>query len=334
MPPRLNLNEDKRFPIARDQIDLAGPRTVAPQQDAQALSTGEFVGFLAALFALLGGVRAVVGIWMDLMQLKPVWDRAKPILQAIPEDGARDKVRHDPAGAIVLSGVSFAYPDGPEVLSDIELAIAPGEFVAIVGGSGSGKSTLLRLLLGFERPARGTVRYDGRDLAGLDLRHLRARMGTVLQGGRLWAGDLFANIAGAAHVDVETAWEAARMAGLAEDIEAMPMGMYTLVGEGLSTLSGGQRQRVLIARALIGRPRILLLDEATSALDNTSQAVVLTQLEKLEATRIVIAHRFSTIRNADRIIVLDRGRIVEQGTYAQLAAAAGPFAAMLARQVA
>lgn len=302
--------------------------------DAQALSTGEFVGFLAALFALLGGVRAVVGIWMDLMQLKPVWDRAKPILQAIPEDGARDKVRHDPAGAIALSGVSFAYPDGPEVLSDIELAIAPGEFVAIVGGSGSGKSTLLRLLLGFETPARGTVRYDGRDLAGLDLRHLRSRMGTVLQGGRLWAGDLFANIAGAAHVDVETAWEAARMAGLAADIEAMPMGMYTLVGEGLSTISGGQRQRVLIARALIGRPRILLLDEATSALDNTSQAVVLGELEKLEATRVVIAHRFSTIRNADRVIVLDRGRIVEQGTYAQLAAAGGPFAAMLARQVA
>jgi NHLM bacteriocin system ABC transporter ATP-binding protein len=302
--------------------------------DAESLSTGTFVAFLAALFALLGAVRSIVTIWMDLLQLKPVWDRAKPILQAIPEDGALDKVRHEPQGAIELSGVSFAYPEGPDVLSDIDLAIAPGEFVAIVGGSGSGKSTLIRMLLGFESPARGSVRYDGLDLAGLDLRYLRARLGTVLQGGRLWAGDLFTNIAGAANVEVETAWDAARKAGLAADIEAMPMGMYTLVGEGLSTLSGGQRQRVLIARALIGRPKILLLDEATSALDNNSQATVLAGLEKLEATRVVIAHRFSTIRNADRIVVLERGRIVEQGSFAQLAAAGGPFAAMLARQVA
>ena len=301
---------------------------------AEPLSTGTFVAFLAALFALLGGVRSIVTIWMDLLQLKPVWDRAKPILQAIPEDGALDKARHDPQGAIALAGVSFAYPEGPDVLTDIDLAIAPGEFVAIVGGSGSGKSTLVRLLLGFESPARGTVRYDGLDLAALDLRHLRARLGTVLQGGRLWAGDLFTNIAGAANVEVETAWEAARVAGLADDIEAMPMGMYTLVGEGLSTLSGGQRQRVLIARALIGRPKILLLDEATSALDNNSQATVLAGLEKLAATRLVIAHRFSTIRKADRIVVLERGRIVEQGSFNELAAAGGPFAAMLARQLA
>ncbi len=302
--------------------------------DAAAMTTGEFVAFLSALFALLGGVRAFVTIWMDLLQLKPVWDRAKPILAAIPEDGARGQARHDPLGAITLSGACFSYSDGPQVLTDIDLAIAPGEFVAIVGGSGAGKSSLIRLLLGFESPTRGTVCYDGRDLAHLDLRHLRARMGTVLQGGRLWAGDLFTNIAGAAHVDVDTAWEAARRAGLAADIEAMPMGMYTLVGEGLSTLSGGQRQRVLIARALIGRPAILLFDEATSALDNVSQAAVLEELEKLDATRIVIAHRLSTVRNADRIVVLDKGHIVEQGPYAALAAGGGPFAAMLARQLA
>jgi ATP-binding cassette subfamily C protein len=171
--------------------------------------------------------------------------------------------------------VSFAYPQGPQVLHDIDLAIAAGEFVAIVGGSGSGKSTLLRLLLGFETPAKGTVRYDGRDLATLDKRHLRGRLGTVLQAGKLWAGDLYTNIIGAANLSVEQAWDAARRAGLAADIEAMPMGMYTRVGEGLSTLSGGQRQRVLIARALVGDPKILLLDEATSALDNVSQAAVL-----------------------------------------------------------
>jgi ABC-type bacteriocin/lantibiotic exporter with double-glycine peptidase domain len=178
------------------------------------------------------------------------------------------------------------------------------------------------------------VRYDGRDLAALDLRHLRARLGTVLQGGKLWAGDLLANILGASNLGVDAAWDAARKAGLAADIEAMPMGLYTLAGEGLSTLSGGQRQRVLLARALVGEPRILLLDEATSALDNVSQAAVLQELAAMKATRIVIAHRLSTVRNADRIVVLEKGRIVEQGTFAELARQRGSFSAMLARQVA
>jgi ABC-type bacteriocin/lantibiotic exporter with double-glycine peptidase domain len=154
----------------------------------------------------------------------------------------------------------------------------------------------------------------------------------VLQNGRLWGGDLLANILGASNLGVDAAWEAVRRAGLAADIEAMPMGLYTVVGEGLSTLSGGQRQRVLLARALVGEPRILLLDEATSALDNVSQAAVLAQLAGLKATRIVIAHRLNTVRHADRIVVLDAGRIAQQGSYAQLAAERGPFSAMLARQ--
>jgi ATP-binding cassette subfamily C protein len=230
--------------------------------------------------------------------------------------------------------VSFAYPGGPVVLEDIDLAIKPGEFVAIVGASGSGKSTLLRMLLGFEKPAIGEVLYDGRDLSKLDLRHLRRRIGTVLQGGKLWAGDILTNIAGANNIDANAALEAARRAGLERDLEAMPMGLYTVVGEGLSTLSGGQRQRVLIARALAGAPRILLLDEATSALDNVSQATVLEGLAKLDATRVVIAHRLNTVRDADRIVVLDRGRIVQEGTFDELARASGPFSAMLARQVA
>jgi ATP-binding cassette subfamily C protein len=220
------------------------------------------------------------------------------------------------------------------VLRGIDLEIRPGEFVAIVGASGSGKSTLLRLLLGFEAPSRGKVRYDGEDLAALDAPWLRRRIGTVLQGGKLWPGDLCTNIAGATSATLEEAWEAARRAGLAADIEAMPMGMYTMVGEGLSTLSGGQRQRVLIARALVAAPRILLLDEATSALDNLSQASVLESLAGLGATRVVIAHRLDTVRGADRIVVLDRGRIVQQGTFRELAARDGPFAALLARQVA
>jgi len=304
---------------------LGGPR---------ALTAGEFVGFHAAMFGLLGAVQALVGTGLDLAQLKPVWDRARPILEVLPEDGSAGTERHDPAGAIALEGVAFAYPGGPEVLSGIDLEVRPGEFVAVVGSSGSGKSTLLRVLLGFERPARGGVRYDGRDLRALDVPWLRRRIGTVLQDGRLWPGDLYSNIAGAANASVEAAWTAARHAGLGAEIEAMPMGMYTLVGEGLSTLSGGQRQRVLVARALVGEPRILLLDEATSALDNLSQAAVMEALARLRATRVVIAHRLDTVRAADRIVVLERGRIVQQGTFAELAARDGPFAALLARQVA
>jgi ATP-binding cassette subfamily C protein len=169
-------------------------------------------------------------------------------------------------------------------LHGVDLEIRKGEFVALVGPSGSGKSTLIRLLLGFESPREGRVLYDGEDLSTLNLAHLRRRIGTVLQGGRLWAGDLYTNIVGAANLPVEAAWDAARAAGLAEDIEAMPMGMYTMVSEGLSTLSGGQRQRVSIARALVSSPSILLLDEATSALDNVSQGIVLEALARLDAT--------------------------------------------------
>jgi ATP-binding cassette subfamily C protein len=297
-----------------------------------AMSTGDFVAFHAAMFGLLGGVHGLVSTALDLVNLRPVWDRARPILETPPEDAGGSGERHDPEGGIELKAVSFAYPQGPTVLHEIDLAIAPGEFVAIVGASGSGKSTLLRLLLGFEAPAAGAIRYDGKDLSTLDKRHLRGRLGTVLQGGKLWAGDLYTNIVGAANPGVEKAWDAARGAGLARDIDSMPMGMYTLVGEGLSTLSGGQRQRVLIARALVGSPRVLLLDEATSALDNLSQAAVLEGLGKLEATRIVIAHRLNTVRRADRIVVLDQGRIVQQGTFGKLAAEQGPFAALLARQ--
>ncbi len=298
------------------------------------MTTGDFVAFHAALFALLGGVFVLVSTALDLVNLRPVWDRARPILETLPEDSGAAGERHEPAGAIELDRVSFAYPGGPRVLNEVSLAVKPGEFVAIVGASGSGKSTLLRLLLGFEAPEAGAVRYDARDLAKLDLRYLRKRLGTVLQGGKLWAGDILTNIVGANPLGVEAAWDAAKRAGLERDIEAMPMGLYTVVGEGLSTLSGGQRQRVLIARALVGKPRILLLDEATSALDNLSQATVLQELAGLAATRIVIAHRLNTVRNADRIVVLERGRIVQQGTFERLAAEAGPFSAMLARQVA
>jgi ABC-type bacteriocin/lantibiotic exporter with double-glycine peptidase domain len=204
--------------------------------------------------------------------------------------------------------------------------------VALVGPSGSGKSTLFRLLLGFDTPEVGAVYFDGQDMAGLDLNALRRQLGVVLQTSRLMSASIFENIASSARITMEEAWEAAAMAGLADDILAMPMGMHTVVSEGGTNLSGGQRQRLLIARALALRPRILLFDEATSALDNRTQAIVSESLERLRVTRIVVAHRLSTIRHADRIYVLEKGRLIQQGNFDQLTATPGLFSQLVKRQ--
>jgi ABC-type bacteriocin/lantibiotic exporter with double-glycine peptidase domain len=204
--------------------------------------------------------------------------------------------------------------------------------VALVGPSGSGKSTLLRLILGFENPQAGSIYFDGQDLPQLDIASVRRQIGVVLQHGRPMVGDIYSNIVGATHLGLDAAWEAARMAGLEEDIRALPMGMHTLVPEGANTFSGGQLQRLMIARAVVARPRILLFDEATSALDNRTQEIVSRSLEGLKATRIVVAHRLSTIRNADHIYVIEGGKVVEEGSFGALAAAGGTFAHLVERQ--
>ena len=216
----------------------------------------------------------------------------------------------------------------------ISLEVKPGEFVAIVGPSGGGKSTLFRLLLGFEQPQRGNIFYDGKNLAELDLEAVRQQLGVVLQNGRVVVGSIYENISCSGLVGAEMAWEAARKAALADDIEQMPMGMNTMVSEGGNNLSVGQRQRLLIARALIRQPKIILFDEATSALDNQTQALVTRSLEQLNITRIVIAHRLSTIRNADRIYVISQGRMVQTGTFSQLMQQEGLFRQLVSRQLA
>jgi ABC-type bacteriocin/lantibiotic exporter with double-glycine peptidase domain len=238
-------------------------------------------------------------------------------------------------GRVEIHHVYFRYdPDGPLVLDDVSLRAEPGEFIAIVGPSGAGKSSLLRQLLGFEETESGSVFFDDHDLAGLNVQAVRHQMGVVLQNGRLMSGTVYQNIAGVSQLTMDQAWEAARMAGLDRDIEMMPMGMFTFLGDGASTISGGQRQRLMIARAIAPRPRILLFDEATSALDNRTQAIVSASLENLKATRIVIAHRLSTIINADRIYVLEAGRIAQSGTYAELMEQKGPFRELARRQIA
>jgi ABC-type bacteriocin/lantibiotic exporter with double-glycine peptidase domain len=237
-------------------------------------------------------------------------------------------------GRIELRRVGFRYADdAPMVISDLTLTIEPGAFVAVVGPSGSGKSTLIRLLLGFERPQTGGIYFDGRSAERLNLGAVRRQIGVVLQHGRITAGSLYQNILGDAPLGLDDAWRAARLVGLDQDIEAMPMGMHTVLNDGGGMLSGGQRQRVLIARALVHRPRILLLDEATSALDNRTQAVVTDTLAKLSVTRVVIAHRLSTIRQVDHIFVLDGGRLVEQGGYQDLIERNGAFTALARRQL-
>ncbi len=222
---------------------------------------------------------------------------------------------------------------GPPVLGDISFRARPGDFVALVGPSGSGKSTILRLLVGLESPESGSVHLDAKDLATLDLRAVRRQMGIVLQNGKLASGSIYQNIVGSSPLTMDQAWEAARSAGLDEDIERMPMGMHTMVMEGGTGLSRGQRQRLMTARAIIGKPRILLFDEATSALDNRTQAVISESLDRLKATRMVIAHRLSAVMNADQIHVVEAGRIVESGIYDELMPHDGPFAALAAQQL-
>jgi ABC-type bacteriocin/lantibiotic exporter with double-glycine peptidase domain len=219
------------------------------------------------------------------------------------------------------------------VLDDVSLSIEPGAFIAVVGASGSGKSTLLRLLLGFEAAEHGDILYDGRSISTLDAASLRRQVGVVLQHARITSGSLFLNITSGLPYTIDDAWAAARLAGFDAEIEAMPMGMHTLMLEGSVTLSGGQRQRLILARALIGRPRLLLFDEATSALDNRTQAVVTESLTRLRTTRIVIAHRLSTVERADRIFVLDRGRFAEAGSFDELIARNGMFSRLARRQI-
>jgi len=191
----------------------------------------------------------------------------------------------------------------------------------------------MRLLLGFETPQRGAIYFDGQDIARLDLRSLRQNIGSVMQNGQLFSGDIFANIVVTAPwLSLDDAWQAAELAGIADDIRAMPMGMHTMISEGSGGISGSQRQRILIARAIVAKPRILIFDEATSALDNISQKHVSEALDSLHCTRIVIAHRLSTIRHCDRIIVLEDGSIMEDGSYDELIARRGYFSELVKRQ--
>jgi NHLM bacteriocin system ABC transporter ATP-binding protein len=297
------------------------------------LTLGIFVAFNYALTIFIKGIIDLSNTVSEIWGIVPIWERAKPIWRSQPEDGSNKVNPGQLSGRIALEGVSFRYSEnGNLILNNVSIHAEPGEFVAIIGPSGSGKSTIFRLLLGFETPLTGSVYYDGQDLADLELQAVRRQLGVVLQNGKFGTGSVFDNITAGALVSLEEAWEAAQMAGLADDIKQMPMGMHTIIAEGGTNLSGGQRQRLLIARSLVAKPKIILMDEATSALDNRTQAIVTESLAKLNATRVVIAHRLSTIRHADRIYVLDAGNVVQMGNFSKLIAEEGLFARLVVRQ--
>ena len=300
---------------------------------SEPMTAATFIAFQAAYSAFNASINAAMPALEEMSVLLPILENLQPILSAEPET-VEERIEADAlSGAIEVRNLTFAYEEGrPEVLKDVSFSVAAGEHVAIVGKSGCGKSTLIRLLLGFETPKSGAIYYDGQDLSELSLSSVRSQMGVVLQNGQLLTGDILHNIIGTNNLTLEDAWAAAEAAGVADDVREMPMQMNTVISEGSTNISGGQRQRILIARALAMKPAIIICDEATSALDNRTQAIVTESLDRLKATRIVVAHRLSTIRHADRIIVLDGGRIAESGTFDELAAGNGLFASFVNRQ--
>lgn len=302
--------------------------------DVASLSTGMFVAFITAFGQVSAALTGTINAVSELLTINPLIARTMPIVEAKPEISREREAPGRLSGEIAFNRVHFRYsPDGPLILRDVSFHIRPGEYIGIVGESGSGKSTIMRLLLGFETPEEGGLLFDGKPSDRLDPTLLRKEIGVVLQNGRITPGSIYENIAGASGLGLEAAWAAARLVALAPDVEAMPMGMHTILNDGGGALSGGQRQRILLARSLVNEPKILLLDEATSALDNRTQQVVTDTLARLQVTRIVIAHRLSTIREVDRIFVMDKGRLVESGTYDQLIEAGGLFHALARRQL-
>ncbi len=298
------------------------------------ISGAVYLAFNASYGFVSGAFTGLIGVAAAVAGVKPSIEMARPLFETAPEVQEQKQVIEKLRGSIELNHVSFRYSEQmPYVLNDLSLKIKKGEYVAIVGRTGCGKSTLMRLLLGFEKPEKGGIYYDERDIDSVDLKSLRRKIGVVLQSGSLFQGSIYSNISiSNPSMSVEDAWKAAEMVGMKRDIEMMPMGMNTLLQEGGGGISGGQKQRLMIARAIAGNPAILMFDEATSALDNITQKIVSDSLDTLRCTRIVIAHRLSTIRNCDRILMLDGGHIVEQGTYEQLIAKNGQFAKLVERQ--
>ena len=322
------------LPVLGIVMGTFGTIAIYASAAAAQVSVADYMAFNVAYGQLTAAILALMSMSVQVSQIRPMLDMVAPILEATPEIAQDKPSVSELSGAIEVSNVSFRYgPDDPWVLRDLSFRVRPGEYVALVGKSGCGKSTIMRLLLGFEEPERGMVTYGPHDASKVDATSLRRHIGVVTQSGRLFMGDIASNITiSTPTATLDDAWAAAELAGIADDIRKMPMGMQTIVTEGGGGISGGQRQRIMIARAICGNRRILMFDEATSALDNVSQKHVSDSLDSLRCTRLVVAHRLSTVRHCDRIMVVDGGRIAEEGTYEELIERGGIFADLVARQ--
>ena len=300
-----------------------------------ALGVGDFLVAYVASMIFYASIVALGAAFESIASVGPACEQILPILGATPEAGSRPGPPVVLGGALRFESVSFRYDDtGPPILDAVDIHASPGEFIAIVGESGAGKSTLVRLALGLETPAGGAVYYDDRDLAHLDPVPVRRQVGAVLQDGGVQIGTVLNNIVGQDQsLTVDDAWRAARQAWVDREIRAMPMQMHTSMGERAAVVSGGQSQRIRIARALVRNPRIVILDEATNWLDRRNQAALMEGIRNSTATRIVVAHRISTIRQADRIYVLEAGKVVQVGRFDELADADGPFRELVRRQL-
>ena len=298
------------------------------------IDAGSYMAFVSSYGVLSGAFLSVVDMIGLMFTLGPIYNMARPILETEPEVVQGKEVVKEIQGNIKLEHISFRYNDtSPLVLNDLSLDIKEGEYLAIVGQTGCGKSTLVRILLGFEEPIEGNVYFDGKNIKTLDMPSLRRHIGTVLQNGTLFHADIFSNIIiSSPSLKEEDAWAAAEVASIADDIREMPMRMKTIISEGQGGISGGQKQRIMIARAIVHKPKVLVFDEATSALDNKTQKSISESINKLNCTRIVIAHRLSTIQNANRIIMLENGKIIEEGDYDTLINKKGKFAELVDRQ--
>lgn len=328
-PAQIKLN--KVFTTA---ISLGGTIAVYVVAVKNQVTVSDYYAFTMSYAFVSMALMSMANAAAKVATIRPTMDLIRPLMEAIPEEGEDLETVTELQGEIEMDNVTFRYEaDAPLILDDLSLQIPAGQYVAIVGKTGCGKSTLLRLLLGFETPTKGSIYYDKKDSRGLDMGAVRKQIGTVMQNGKLFQGSIYENISiGAPNLSMDQAWEAAEMAGIAEDIRRMPMGMHTIIAGIGGSISGGQKQRLMIARAVAPKPKILFLDEATSALDNITQKRVSKSLDKLKCTRIVVAHRLSTIRHCDRILVLDGGKIVEDGSYWELMEKQGFFSELVERQ--
>lgn len=321
--------------IISSVISTAGLAVIYFVSIMSKIDVGEYMAYNTAYGMVSASILSLGTLTTFFSGIKPQLDIVAPLLKSVPEVSGGKTIVTRLSGGIELQNVTFRYDEGGRnILDGISLRIRPGQYVAVVGKTGCGKSTLVRMLLGFEKPNKGAVYYDGKDITKLDLPSLRRKIGAVMQNGKLFTGDIFSNITiSSPGLTQDDAWEAARVADIAEDIKAMPMGMHTIITEGSGSVSGGQKQRLMIARAVAPKPKILIFDESTSALDNITQKHVADALSRLKCTRIVIAHRLSTIKDCDKIYVMEDGRITEEGTFDELYAGGGYFHELVSRQM-